>query len=391
MTKALPAGKLEESWDQVSAAAGVWQERVSVTGEEVDGYYRVRVLDRYENTGVAVYVVYDGAGKIAGLQTTFERMEEAVPPGDAGYTEHDVTVAGQADLPLDGKLTLPDGAEKPPVVILLQGSGSSDMDEAIFSNRPFADLAHGLAGQGVATLRYNKRFYQYPDAAAALGTSLSLDQEYLEDVSAAIKLMKADSRVDPDRIFVLGHSLGGMLTPKIAFDHPELAGIISMAGTLRPLWELSYDQNQESAASLRKTLTGDDLKTMEAQLETVERDIVKLRGDFSDLSDDAVLLGIPVGYWRSCKAYAGDNFIHQINLPILVLQGSADFQVYPDKDFTLWEETLAGRERTVLHLYDGLNHLMMESSGARDVSDYQLPGHVDGQVISDIAAFVDGR
>lgn len=392
MAAALDAATLKTGWEAAIAQLGGHIDRASVEGAAEGGYYAAVVTERFENNGLAIRVVYDAAGLIAGLQCNMASIpEDAVPQETDAYTEEAVTIAGDPQLPLAGILTLPKNAQKAPVVILVHGSGASDMDETVFGQKPFADIAHGLAQQGIATLRYDKRHFTYPENAAVLGASLTLREETLDDVNAAIELMKADERVDGESIFVLGHSLGGMLTPAIAAEHPELSGVISVAGTLRPMWEVVYDQNQEViAATDTSALSEADKKTFQAQAAQVETDAATLGGDFSALADDAMLMGIPVGYWKSIKEYCGVNFIDEVTMPMLILQGSADFQVYPEKDFALWQETLEGRDNVSFKLYEGLNHLMMPTDGKRDVSDYQTAKNVDPQVIDDIAAFING-
>lgn len=305
------------------------------------------------------------------------------------YTEAEVTVQADPSMPLDGILTLPDGVESPPVVIMVQGSGVSDKNENISGNKPFEDIAHGLAAQGVASLRYDKRHYIYPENAMELGANLTLRDEVLDDVDAAIALMEGDGRVNPEKVFVLGHSLGGMLTPVIAVEHPELAGVISMAGTLRPLWEVLYDQNQEVIDALDvSALSEEEKELLNTQISAIESDTATLRGDFGSLPNDTMLMGVPVGYWKSLKELTGANYIDRVTIPMLILQGDADFQVSPEKDYTLWQETLSGRDNVTFRLYEGLNHLMMPTQGKRDISEYQVVSHVNQEVIDDIAAFV---
>lgn len=388
----LNAEQLKQSWEELLSNLGGYVERVSVTSEEQQGYFIVKVMERYEKNGLSIQIAYNPDGQISGLTTAYQKLDEDTPETTDTYAEEVITVSGDPNLPLDGLLTLPAGVEKPPVVILIQGSGSSDKNETIgaAANKPFADLAHGLAEQGIASIRYDKRSYTYPEAFRTL-ESLTMEKEYLEDVSAAIALAQADSRLDTEHIFVLGHSLGGMMTPRIAYDHPELGGIISMAGSLRPLWEITYDQNVEAVETLRGTLTGNDLKTLEAQMEQVEQDIAVLRGDFSDRADSDILLGIPVAYWKSLRDNAGTDFIDKIDLPILALQGSADFQVSPEKDFQLWVDTISPRPHTSCLEYKDLNHLMMPTTGKRDISDYDAEAHVDTQVILDIAEFIKAQ
>lgn len=120
----------------------------------------------------------------------------------------------------------------------------------------------------------------------------------------------------------------------------------------------------------------------------MEADTKILREDLDNQPDDGMLLGIPARYWKSIKEYCGMNFINEVKMPVLVLQGDADFQVYPEKDYALWQEALGGRDNVVFHLYEGLNHLMMPTQGKRDITEYAVKSHVDTQVIDDIAEFI---
>lgn len=140
-----------------------------------------------------------------------------------GVVEEEISIEGDPAYPLAGTLTLPEGTDNPPVVILIHGSGSSDRNETISGNTPFRDIAWGLAERGIASIRYDKRYYTYPDAASD-PASVTIEAEVLEDADAAIALAMADDRLDHSRVYILGHSLGGMLTPAIAASHPQLAG-----------------------------------------------------------------------------------------------------------------------------------------------------------------------
>ena len=78
---------------------------------------------------------------------------------------------------------------------------------------------------------------------------------------------------------------------------------------------------------------------------------------------------------------------------MLILQGSADFQVYADKDYKLWQTALAGRDNVTFKLYDGLSHLFMPNqipaNGEISTAVYMAPNHVSPQVITDIATWVN--
>jgi len=407
MAAALTADALQSGWDSTLAPLGDHIGHISTESQALEqDAFLIVMLEKYENNGLLLQISFDSSDRIQGLFITYRDVSGLDPSAPSeetvtadGFTEVPVTITANPAYPLNGTLTLPVDTVNPPVVILVHGSGSSDQNETLYGNTPFQDIAHGLAGMGVASLRYDKRYYAYPEAAAA-PSSLTVEAEVLEDVDAAISLAMNDSRLDHSRVYVLGHSLGGMLTPSIAASHPELAGIISMAGSLRPLWEISYDQNQEAAAAVRDTLSEADRQLLDSQLATVEADVAALRelwesGQLTDpsfppdtIEEDTAWLGIPAAYWASLARNDGTLFLDRITMPILILQGDADFQVYPDRDYVLWQEALSGRENAEFHLYEGLNHLMMATQGKRDISEYAVKSKVSEEVIADIADFV---
>ena len=386
VSRQLDESGMEAAWDSIVPELGAHIGNDSVTGSVKGSTFVVVVIEQYKHGGLQVTISYNDRSEISGIYLNYANIEKELVRNEQ-FREEAVTIGDV--YPLAGILTIPNASEKPPVVLLVHGSGASDKNETIYVNTPFEDLAHGLAEQGIATLRYDKRFYTYPDLATELGADMTLEDEVLEDVAFALALLANDSRVDPANIFVLGHSLGGGLTPYIASQNENVAGIISMAGTLKPLYEISYDQNK---AIEQAALDGDydflTTQTMKQQMKQVEKDILILRDDLTDIPNDRILLGMSTGYQKSVKELAGENYIDELDLPILILQGDADFQVSADKDFKLWENTLASRTNVTLNLYDNLNHLMMESNGKTDVSEYQSKGTVSLEVIDDIADFV---
>ncbi|MCI8402132.1 MAG: alpha/beta fold hydrolase [Lachnospiraceae bacterium] len=421
MSAGLSEEALKAAWDSTVAPLGAYIGHISSQGLTLDGACTVTVLEKYEQNGLLIQWSFQSSGQIQGLWFTYQDVSgmDVAEPGKEAPTvssdqpegdtppsqvkEEDITILGDPHLPLSGLLTLPEDMEdKPPVVILVQGSGASDRNETLYGNTPFQDIAWGLAVEGIASIRYDKRFYAYPEAITD-PAAVTIEDEVLEDVDAAIALAMSDPRLDHDRVYVLGHSLGGMLAPAIADAHPELAGIISMAGSLRPLWEISWDQNRDLADALLPSLSEEEGERLSSQLATVESDVDTLRqlsadGVLSDpdslpepLEPDTLLLGIPLTYWSSLERNAGKDIIDHITVPILILQGDADFQVYPDTDYTLWQDTLADRDNVVFHLYEGLNHLMMPTRGFQNTDDYVAKSSVDKQVILDIAEFISGH
>ncbi len=158
-------------------------------------------------------------------------------------------------------LTLPNTKTAAPAVVLVHGSGPEDADETIGANKPFADLAYGLASQNIAVLRYVKRTKQY-GADSKSDAPFTVKDEVTDDVIAAVSLLSKMPEINKKQIYILGHSLGGMLAPRIAAEDPQIAGIIILAGNARPLEKLVVEQ-VKYVARLTSTQTPENKKQID--------------------------------------------------------------------------------------------------------------------------------
>src|ERR1700728_1918500 len=144
------------------------------------------------------------------LPFTWKRPSYSKPES---FHEREVTV-GSDMWKLGGTLTVPVAKARVPGIVLVHGPGPNDRDESIFAIRMFQDLAEGLASRGYAVLRYDKRSKIYGEEMSE--SSYTIDDETVEDATRAIALLRKQPEVDPTRIYVLGHSLGGYASPRIA-------------------------------------------------------------------------------------------------------------------------------------------------------------------------------
>lgn len=382
LQQSITASILKQGWDTVIAITGKPGKIISSTYANQSGVQAVTVKIGCILYNMNVTISYNPKCKPIGIWTTYIPKDPPKPQASDNWKEYSITVG---DKKLPGLLTLPKGVKNPPVVIMVQGSGASDMNESVGTtpNRPFEDIAHGLAEHGIATLRYNKSTYQYP-----AGSGDTIEYEVLNDAAAAVIMLCNEKRVDANRIYLLGHSLGGMLAPKITSDNPQIKGFISMAGSLRPLQDIILDQNK-AAIEAESSLT---LLQKNLMLAQVEAEIAKTR----TLNDGGTnyIMGIPTNYWKSINALDTTTLVKKLSVPMLIQQGSADFQVYTDKDYKLWQTVLEDHNNVTYHLYDGLSHEFMPNqiseNGTPDITVYNAPNHVDPQVITDIAAWING-
>ena len=334
-----------------------------------------------------IKVVYDAADRIAGFFVLPVETQQWEPPAYADTTSfvtEEVTL-GDPDWKLPGTLYLPKGAESVAGVVLVHGSGPNDRDETIGPNKPFRDLATGLASRGVAVLTYDKRTCTHGSKMADL-PGLTIDHETVDDACAAARLLRDHDRTDPKRIFVLGHSLGGVMAPRIAETSHWLAGMVIMAGTPRPLEDLILEQYQylDSLEEARGRLNQFDLTMIENQVRTVKSAQLTRETPSSDLP-----LNTPASWWLSLRGYEPDRVVAQLGIPTLILHGGRDYQV-GKFDLRMWKFRLQRVDHVEIKVYDNLNHLFMAGEGKSTPEEYGQPGHVESQVIDDIASWIAG-
>ena len=316
-------------------------------------------------------VAWNKAGEIDGQfwspATAASNYQSAPYVHPDSFTSIDLTVGDEA-WKLPGTLTMPKGDAPFPALVLVHGSGPNDRDESVGGAKVFRDLAEGLASRGIAVLRYEKRTRQYPQQCAA-DAEFTVHQETVEDAARAAALLRMQAKIDPARVFVLGHSLGGYMAPRILRLDPKIAGFVVMAGNVRPLEELIVDQT-EYIASLEDNLTAED-QTRLAEIR---------KNPFAGMN-------VPAPYLVDLKGYRPNVEAKSLNIPMLILQGERDYQVTM-KDFDLWKSELQARRNVRFRTYPRLNHLFIAGEGKSRPEEYQQPGHVDEQVISDIANWI---
>lgn len=375
----LDSRTLSRAWQQMTQAVGRYQSLHSMEYSDKDGMAVVLVKLKCDNGGVALTLSYDADGKLTGLWLYTAQLEEYQPQSTNSYTETEITVG---DIGLKGILTTPKGTDSYPVAVLVQGSGQSDFNGTIGPNRPFMEIAHRLAEKGIASVRINKRFFQFQDMAAE--EKLTIYNEYMDDIYARIDWAKENVSED---IYVIGHSQGGMSAAKIALDN-DVKGVVMMAGSIRGLEDIIYDQNM-AALEKMTDISRRDERRMTQQIQDAVQQVKALTADGGES-----ILGVPASYWFSLKDLnRADILKNQLDIPVLIMQGTADFQVYYDKDYQYMQQELSGRDNIIFKEYEGLNHLFMPQAlpGVTDTSEYMSPNHIPSQVTDDIATFINGE
>ena len=382
---AIDAPTLQRIWTSLPQQAGAAKGRGEPT-LATHGVFRIVTIPlHYEQATLNAIITLDTQDRVAGLllQPAQAAPPPAAPPADdATFRERDFSV-GEGERALPGTLAMPvasnlASAKPVPAVVLVHGSGPQDRDETIGPNRPFLDIARGLAAQGIATLRYDKRTRAHP---GDFGPDSTIDDETTDDAVAAIAALRDTPGIDPDRVFVLGHSLGAMMAPRIAARAEDTAGAILFAAPSRPLLDILVEQFQRMAA-----LDGSVSEAEQQAIEALQANITRIRAGENVPVSEAPM-GLPTHYWRSIEAVDPVANLEALTKPALVLHGGRDIQVV-EADWQGWQTAFADSPRVTLKAYPALSHLGIAGEGPGSLADYQTPGQVDADLINDIAAWI---
>jgi dienelactone hydrolase len=270
--------------------------------------------------------------------------------------------------------------------VLVPGSGPQDRDETIGPNKPLADLALGLAAHGIATLRYDKRTKVKP---ATLRKNLTVDDEVVKDAVVAIDLCAAQPEIDHKGVFMLGHSLGAWMAPRVGKLAKGLAGLIILSGPTRDLADVVVDQITY-LANVDGNISPDDQKAIDNATAEAKR-IHELENGAAPTADEEHLHA-PASYWKDLAHYDAAKLAASLKLRIFVGQGGRDYQVSATKDFPAWQKALAGKKGDKLVVWPKLTHLLTAGEGASTPAEYDRPGqHVDEQVVTDLADWINAK
>lgn len=292
--------------------------------------------------------------------------------------------------PLKGILTLPEGSGPFPAVVLVHGSGSSNMDEKVGKLTPFKDIALGLAQRGIASVRYDKRSYAHGlKMVLDKGRPITVWEETIEDALLAAALLRSDPRIGP--VFLLGHSMGAMLAPRIECAGGDFRGLILLAGTPRRLEEVLLEQTREAMADM----PGFTRKIASKQLKKLEKTFEGLY----DLPDEAAKAkkvgnGTTLYYFKEMGQPTVADWLAKTHKPMLIMQGERDFQVKASVDFAMYKELLGDRENVTFKLYPGLNHAFVPArfdSIAQAKKEFTPQRHIGPEVLDDIADWIKGQ
>jgi dienelactone hydrolase len=385
------AEAIEAAWlAELGQRGGVVSIGAPVSEPAQGGVVVVKVPVTCERGALAVVVSVTDAGQLAGIQLAPASAAEPIapwePPGYADpdlFYEQDVTV-GSGSLAVPGTLSLPRSCEPRAAIVLLAGSGPMDRDETIGRNKPFKDLAWGLASRGVAVLRFDKVTYAHPKQVKA-ALDFTVVDEYVPHAIAGVHLLQAHPDVDAGRVLVLGHSLGGTIAPRVAVAEPSVAGLVILAGGTQPLHWAAVRQVRYLASLKPETAAAAQpaIEAMTSAATIVDSPDLSLSTPASELP-----FGVPASYWLDLRSYQPVEVAATLGRPMLVLQGGRDYQATITDDLAGWRSGLAHSPRVTVTIYDPDNHLFFPGTGPSAPAEYEPAQHMDPAVVADIVRWV---
>jgi len=243
---------------------------------------------------------------------------------------------------LKGSLILPRSDRPQPVVLFVSGSGPIDRNGNApgARNAALQRLAEALGRQRIASVRFDKRGVAESRSAEPDESRLSVER-YVDDLVGWIRLLRADPRFSA--VILLGHSEGALIA-SLAADRVPVAGVVTLAGSGRPI-----------DVVLREQLAG---KLSPAGLASAQWIIDQLlRGTpVPEVPKELLVLFRPsvqpylISLFRQdpARAFAG------IHAPALIVQGTHDIQVEVDDARALQR----AKPEAELAIIAGMNHML---------------------------------
>ncbi len=384
------------------ALAGAWSAAIGQIGEvtavgepvveSAQGASVVKVPLTADRGGLTFVVGIGASGDLNGLQLAPPEAMAPVPTWNppeyadpSRFDEEELTI-GPDGLEVPATLSVPRGADDAPAVVLLPGSGPLDRDETVGPNKPFRDLAWGLASRGVVVLRFDKVTHANA-AAARANPAFTMTDEYQPQALAAIERLRAHPSVDRRRIAAAGHSLGGTVAPRIAAAAGDLAGLVILAGGAAPLHWVIVRQVRHIAS-----LDPSTAAAAEAGIEALTRQAERV--DRADLAADTPVTELPLGtpgsYWLDIRDWDAPAAAAALDLPILVIQGGRDYQATVEDDLSRWQAALGSHAGTTIRVFPDLDHLFFHGHGPSTPQHSMAPDqHVDVAVIDEVAGWLE--
>ncbi len=380
--RALSPSKLKKAWMGIEEEYGELEKISSLDTQHTAGGYTANYKLLFERAAFDLRVVLDLKDQVTSF--LFLPLNYQMPDRMLGKIIQAEHVVVETDtFRMNGELMIPDSCNNCPVVVIVHGSGPASRDLEYGPNKIYLDLALFLAEKGIASLRYDKRTYVYKDLYKEQFDSLTVDDITVDDALSAIRLVRSNQLTDSSPVFLVGHSLGALMAPRIALRDKNLKGVILLAGPTMPLHHLIDYQV--------RLLLQDDGRMKGARKKMIN----KVSGAVEELDKgnyyykEVSNLG-PWGgsFWKDILSYDPVATTVSHGMPSFVIYCERDYQVPPASNASAWDGLVDSSDHVKMTIYPGLNHLFLYGEGEPNRGEYLNPGHFSEKVINDIVEWI---
>lgn len=348
----------------------------------------------------------------AGVSSEPERPGTPKPPFP--YREEEVSITTKDGIKLSGSLTLPEGEEPFPAVLLISGSGPQDRNEEAWKYKPFLMIADRLTRQGIAVLRMDDRGTgksggRYADATLQLAAT---------DAECALDYLLRRKDIRRGKTGLAGHSMGGTIAFRMAAQRPQdVAFVLSLAGATIPGKDLMMHQCEKTILSQLPAAASDSLRTLYEELYgtmalPLPLDSIRHRStplmvsiwQHLGINEDTYRENLTDSIRRrkarqlieqaispeiaSITQYDPSHDLSRVQCPVWAVNGAKDLQVLPEENLKAIKTLAKGSPQVVTHIYPGLNHLFMEAPTGHPSEYGLLKGNFSQEVLQDMAEWI---
>jgi hypothetical protein len=300
---------------------------------------------------------------------------------------------------LTGTLTIPNGDGLFPAMVLVSGSGQQNRDEELMNHRPFRVIADYCARHGIAVLRYDDR--GIGGSTGEVENATSMDFSY--DAEAAFDFLRKQKNINTSQVGILGHSEGGIINFMVSARRPEVAFLVSLAGTA--VNGIAILKEQQAAILRASGMTEEVVQfstNANAQLfdiieassnreeaDTLLRQLLKGWGYNEELTEQTIReLATPWMYYF--LKYDPKESIVKTDCPALLLNGTKDLQVLATQNLPAYERIIAeyGKTNLTLRELPDLNHLFQHCVTGSPNEYYTIDETISPEVLEMIVEFV---
>ena len=309
--------------------------------------------------------------------------------GKRGITMQEHEIKFKSDrLELAGTVALPDSGGPFPGLLFIAGSGQVDRNENHKKIRlnAFYDISHYLAQNGIASLRYDKRGVGQSDGDF-WATGL---YDNAQDAQAALQYLKQQKNIQPENIFILGHSEGAFIATKLAGGGAEVAGIILLAGGAQSGEAVLKWQVIQVTKGL-KGINGWLIKILRINVSKAqEKQIDKIKQSTKDWYRQQLIAKINAKWLREFMAYDPASDLARITVPVLAITGSKDIQVDPADLERMAHIVKAPFE---LHLIQDMTHILRVEEGDSTIAKCkdEIKKPIEPKVLEIIVHWLENR